>query len=172
MKVLIVSDIHGGYDNLEKIITKETFDKLIILGDLYYYNFTSNDLQNDKIIKLLQKHKDKLLLIRGNCDHYIDYEKVNLFAHDIITIPINNNRVTLTHGDVYSKGFMPEYHGNIFINGHTHIPVLYKENNIIYANPGSITSPRGCFYKSYMVFDNDKITLKEIDGSIIKELEI
>ena len=44
MKVLILSDIHGDYDTLYKITQNEVFDKLIILGDLFSYGFSSNDL--------------------------------------------------------------------------------------------------------------------------------
>lgn len=169
MKILILSDIHGDYDSFNKVINSETFDKLIILGDLFSYSYNNEE---EPIIKLLQKLKNKLILIRGNCDILINYEKLNLQAHDIITIPLNNNLVTLTHGNRYCKGFLPEYHGNIFMNGHTHIPILIKENNIIYCNPGSIGKPRATSSKGYLIFEDNKLTLKMINNEIIKELII
>ena len=165
MKLLIISDIHGNYDNLNSITNTESFDKLVILGDLLSYYGNDN---KDKILNLLERYKSKLILIKGNCDYMINYELYNLYPYDIITLPINNNIVTITHGDTYKKGFLPDNHGNIIITGHTHIPSILEENNIIYANPGSISIPKGMSDKSYLVFDNNKLILKKIDGTIIK----
>lgn len=172
MQILIISDIHGDFDNFKKVTDENHFDKLIVLGDLFNYGFHFNDLKNNNIINLLQKYKDKLILIKGNCDYRINYENLGLFAYDLITIPLNNHTITLTHGDKYSKGFLPEYHGNIIICGHTHIPMLIKENDVIYINPGSISYPRGASNKSYAVFNNDVIVLKTIDNKIIKEMKV
>ncbi len=172
MKILIISDIHGDYNTLEKITNDESFDKLIILGDLFNYSMITNDLKDNKIIKLLKKYKNNLILIKGNCDNFIDYKKIDLYAHEIITITLNNHLVTITHGNKYSKGFLPNYHGDIFLSGHTHINNLIKEYGIIYVNPGSISLPRGGSSKSYGFFTNDKIMIKNINGEIIKEMEI
>lgn len=165
-----MSDIHGDYNRIKKIISEISFDKLIILGDLFNYGFYSNDLKNNDIINLLQKCKDKLILIRGNCDYY--YEELGLCAHDLITIPLNNHNVTLTHGNRYSKGFLPEYHGDIFMQGHTHVPTLLKENNIVYVNPGSIGKTRNGSCASYAIFDDEKMIIKTLDDKIIKEMKI
>lgn len=172
MKILILSDIHGDYESLRKVIDNESFDKLIILGDLFSYGCSSFSLKSEKIIEILKQNKDKLILIKGNCDSYIDYDKFKLFSHDIITIPLNNHHVTLTHGNIYSKGFLPNYHGDIIMTGHTHIPMLTKEQGIIYANPGSIGNPRGMSERSYIIFDTNKLTLKNIDKITIKKMEI
>lgn len=172
MKILILSDIHGDYKTLYTILQNEEFDKLIILGDLFNYGFISNDLNNNEIIKLLQRNKHNLILMRGNCDNYINYESMGLFAHDVITLHLNKHLVTLTHGNRYSKGFLPDYHGNIFISGHTHVPMLLKEQEIIYVNPGSIGSPRGGSLKSYAIFNDNKIEIKTINKEIIKEMDV
>ena len=45
MKILFISDIHGISDNLnyiDSVIKKENIDKLVVLGDLYYYGFGYN----------------------------------------------------------------------------------------------------------------------------------
>lgn len=172
MKVLVVSDIHGDYKNLDFILKKENFEKLIVLGDLFSYGFKKESLDDNKIINLLQKNKDRLILIKGNCDNFIDYEKLGLYAHEIFTINLNNHSVTLTHGDKYKRGFLPSFHGEIFLSGHTHIPTLTKEYDIIYANPGSVGLPRGDTSKTYMMFYDNKIIIKTIDNVIIKEMEI
>ncbi len=172
MKILIMSDIHGDYENLNKVLKNESFDKLIILGDLFSYGFNYNNKDENNILKLLSNYKDAIILIRGNCDENINYEEFGLFAHDIISLHLNNHVVTLTHGNIYSKGFLPNYHGDIFASGHTHVPMLLKEQGIIYLNPGSIGKPRGGLDKSYAIFEDNKIEIKTIDGKIIKEMKI
>ncbi len=169
MRVLILSDIHGAYDDFMYVINNERFDKIVILGDLLGYGFFDDE---SEILEELKKIKNKLILIRGNCDRYINYEKYDLYAHDEISLTMNNHIVTFTHGHIYSKGFLPEYHGDIFIQGHTHISMLTKEQGIIYANPGSIGIPRGLSKKGYLLFDNNKLILKTIDNKIIKEMTI
>ena len=45
MKILFISDIHGKITNLKYIddlIIKENFDKIVVLGDLYYSGFIEN----------------------------------------------------------------------------------------------------------------------------------
>ena len=171
MKIIIVSDIHGAYYDFLSVLESEKFDQLIVLGDIMPYGFYDNNDEND-LLDLLTKYKDKLILIEGNCDHYVNYDSYNLKPIKVITMHLNNKLVTLSHGHIYNKDYLPEYHGNIIICGHTHIPVLEKEKNIIYANPGSIGLPRGGSNKSYLVFDNNKLILKTIDNKIIKELNV
>lgn len=172
LKLLIISDIHGDYENLYKITQNERFDQLIILGDLFSYGYSINDDEENPIIRLLQKYKNKLTLIKGNCDNFVNYDAYNLQVFDTVTLPFNKHIITFTHGNRYSKGFLPEYHGDIFISGHTHIPILTKDREIVYANPGSIGRPRGGSTKSYLIFDDNKIIIKDINGNIQKEMEV
>lgn len=172
LKLLILSDIHGDYETLYKITKNECFDQLIVLGDLFSYGYSLKKDEEKHIITLLQKHKNKLILIKGNCDIFVDYNAYSLQTFDIITLPFNKYLITFTHGNKYSKGFLPEYHGDIFISGHTHIPMLTKQKGMIYANPGSIGRPRGGSKKSYMVFEDKKLIIKDINGNIQKEMII
>ena len=172
MKVLVMSDIHGDYDSFKKVINNEDFDRLVILGDLLPYSYDYEDNLEDKILGLISKYKSRLILIKGNCDYFLNYDGYNLYSHDEFSITINNHVVTFTHGDRYNKGFLPKYHGDIFMSGHTHIPLISKENDIIYCNPGSIGKPRGGSSKSYLVFENNKLIIKDIDKNIIKKFYI
>ena len=169
MKILILSDIHGDYESLHKVIENESFDRLVVLGDLLSYSYDYEE--EEKILELLSKYKNKLVLIKGNCDHFINYEAYNLYAHDEISLTFNNHVCTFTHGHLYNKGFLPKYHGDIIVTGHTHIPEITKENDIYYCNPGSIGMPRSGSSKGYLVFDNNKLILKDINNNIIKELD-
>ena len=78
MKMLVVSDIHGsGYyaDKLKEIIKREKPDKIVVLGDLYYHgprNPLTEEYDPMKVAKVLNSVKDKLEVIRGNCDAEVD----------------------------------------------------------------------------------------------------
>ena len=172
MKLLIISDIHGNYDSMLKVIENESFDRLIVLGDLFSYYYDYEDDEENKILELLEKYKNKLVLIKGNCDCFINYEAYNLYAHDEISLTFNKHTVTFTHGHFYNKTNLPKYHGNIFISGHTHIPLLIKENNMYFCNPGSIGSPRNNSNKGYLIFEDNKLILKDINKNILKKLII
>ena len=71
MKVLIISDIHGSYKNLQEVLEKETsFDRLVILGDIL--NGPVDRDSKEKTADLLNRYKDKILSVAGNNDGYLD----------------------------------------------------------------------------------------------------
>ena len=47
--------------------------------------------------------------------------------------------------------------------------LLKKKGDFIFANPGSISLPKGMSTHSYILLDENKIILKDIDGKIINE---
>ncbi len=63
-------------------------------------------------------------------------------------------------------------HGDIFLSGHTHVGSIERIESRIIANPGSISKPRGGSKKSYIVIDEEKIVLKEINGELIKSMSL
>ena len=74
MKLMIISDIHGSYNDLEKVMhyfDEEQPDRLIILGDILYHG-PRNDLPKEyapkKVIEMLNSISDSILCVRGNCD--------------------------------------------------------------------------------------------------------
>ena len=78
MKLLVISDIHGSsyYANkILDIVNKENPDKIVLLGDLYYHG-PRNPLPNDyapmKVADILNSLKEKLLVVKGNCDAEVD----------------------------------------------------------------------------------------------------
>ena len=65
MKCMIISDIHGSYQDLRRVMDiyeEEQFDKLIILGDILYHG-PRNDLPEGyapkSVIALLNGYKVK-----------------------------------------------------------------------------------------------------------------
>lgn len=133
MKILIVSDTHGHQENLEKVIELEKpFDMLIHLGDI-----ESNETY---ITHLAACHTE---IVAGNNDFfsYLDREKI---------IEIGKYKVFITHGHKYYvaagtdtiKEEAIKRGADIVMFGHTHIPEIDIDYNIIAINPGSLTYPR------------------------------
>ena len=172
MKYIFVSDIHGNIDKLEECIAlleKENADKLVILGDT-----ASSYYEGDNVLlaEALNNIKNKVEVIRGNCDtsDFEEYLKFEIFDDDILYI--NGKFVTITHGHRYNYYHLPPNCGEIFIQGHTHVPLLMKQEGRIFANPGSVTRPRGSDLRCYILMDEEAIYLKTLEGSIIKMIDI
>ena len=107
MKYLIISDIHGSSEYLEMVFSKvKDYDKLIILGDILYHgprNNLPNGYNPKKVIEILNNIKDKVIAVRGNCDAKIDLDVLEFEISDHKWIQLNENKILLTHGDVYDK---------------------------------------------------------------------
>ena len=172
MKVMIISDIHGGIKYLEQVLEKyneEQAERLIILGDFSGYFSSSGSYE---VAEILNSFKGEIIAVRGNCDNENFEEMLNFGLMDIRHINLNGKVVTLTHGHLYDKYNLPEYYGDIFISGHTHYGIIDKTDEKIFANPGSISRPRNGSEHSYLIIDENKITLKNLEGKVLVEENI
>lgn len=172
MKVMIISDIHGGIKYLEQALEQykeEQAERLIILGDFSGYFNSSSDYE---VAELLNELIGEITAVRGNCDNEDFEEMINFGLMDLRHININGKIVTITHGHLYDKYNLPEYCGDIFISGHTHYGLIDKTDERIFANPGSISRPRNGSEHSYLIIDENKITLKNLEGKILVEENI
>ena len=175
MKVLIISDIHGsGYyaEKIKEIVEKENPDKIVLLGDLYYHG-PRNDLSQEynpmKVAEILNSLKDKLLVVRGNCDAEVD-EMISQFKfEEHILMEINGKKVYFTHGHKYNIEIIPYEDFEIMIYGHIHQGFIEEKEGYLFANPGSISIPRLNSPHSYLVFEENKLVLKGVEGEVIKE---
>ena len=178
MKVLIISDIHGsGYyaEKIEEIVNKENPDKIVLLGDLYYHG-PRNDLSQEyapmKVSKILNSLKDKLVVIKGNCDAEVD-EMISEFKfEDYLLMEINGKKVYFTHGHKYNIEKIPYDDFEIMIYGHIHQGFIEEKEGFLFANPGSISLPRLGSNHSYLIFDDTKLILKDISGEKLQEYQV
>lgn len=133
MLIAVISDTHRmeKYINLAKDLIKDA-DILIHLGD------------NVEDVELLQQNfNGDIYAVKGNCDYSNIYPKERI-------IEIKGKKIYITHGDLYGvkygmnniyyKG--KEVEADVVLFGHTHQPIIEKENNMILMNPGSISLPR------------------------------
>ena len=175
MKLLIISDIHGSSyyaEKIKEIEQKEKPDQIILLGDLYYHG-PRNDLTQEynpmKVAGVLNDLKDKIRAVKGNCDAEVDEMITDFKLEPYIQMQVNGKNVFFSHGHVYNMDNIPNKKIQIMFYGHYHTGFIEEENGIIFANPGSISLPKNNTEHSYIIFDENKITLKDVDGGIIKE---
>ena len=169
MKYMVISDIHGGLYNLNKVLdiyVKEHCSKLLILGDLFNYGF---DLNREDIVNRLNLMKENIIAVSGNCDNNI---KGILFDMPFINnVVLNNKKITITHGHLYNKEYLLNLDTDIVFVGHSHIPVIEKIGDIVYCNPGSITKSRSG-YNSFIIVDENKITIRALENMVLEEVNI
>lgn len=180
MKLFFMSDIHGSIYFLEKAIERfeaEKADYLVILGDALYHgprNALPKDYNPKEVCELLNKYKEKIIAVRGNCDSEVDQMIINYpMMSDYSIILYNGKRLFLTHGHIYNKENLPNLSENdVIIHGHTHIPVAEKLDTVFLLNPGSISIPKGNSPHSYAVLENDLFEIKDLSGHTFKEISL
>ena len=113
MKVLVISDIHGSSyyaKKIKEINKKEEPDKIIVLGDLYYHgprNELTQEYKPMEVAKILNSLKEKLIVIKGNCDSEVDQTISEFDFKENVEININGYNVFLTHGHKYNMDRLP-----------------------------------------------------------------
>jgi len=69
MKLLMITDIHGDTENLEKIIKRENYDAVLCAGDLSDANeFSDYNAQLDKVLDIFEKQGVMTKAVPGNMD--------------------------------------------------------------------------------------------------------
>lgn len=176
MKLFFISDIHGSIDDLNAVINLfevEKADYLVILGDILYHgprNPLPTNYNPQEVVKLLNKYKNRIIAIRGNCDSEVDQMLLEFpIMSDFSQIIFDNKRFFLTHGHIFNQSNLPNIsEKEILCHGHTHIPVAEENNGIIIFNPGSITFPKEGYKKSYGLYKENQLLVIDFGGEIIK----
>ena len=178
MKLLIISDIHGSSyyaKQIPKIFEREQADKIILLGDLYYHG-PRNPLPKEyapmEVAEVLNSLKDKMEVVKGNCDAEVD-EMISEFEFkDHLLLNINGKQVYFTHGHKNNIEKLPKEKIDVIIYGHFHTGFIKEKDGIIAANPGSISLPKNDTKNSYLILTDNELVLKDVDGHIIEKRKI
>lgn len=178
MKILFFSDIHGLTTNiykLQKIIDEINFDKIVVLGDLYDHCFyrKNKDVNNESVKRFLESYKDRLIVLRGNCDSIEDIKYSNFeIIDDISMIEVDNINIYLTHGNKYRYLYNDTFCNGVLIYGHEHIPYIKKELDMVYINTGSISLPRNDIGATYTIYENRMFTIYNMKNKIVAEITV
>ena len=178
MKILIASDSHGrllAVKKFDRLVQKYNPDKIVLLGD-FLYNGPRNGVPEDYdpmgVADILNRYADKIIGIRGNCDSRVDEAVLRFRMQDSRVVYVNGFRCDLIHGDLLTSNLLQVERGDILMYGHTHIPMLKREDGVIYLNPGSPSFPKNGFPPSYAIFDRGIIEVHNLeDDTPIYELE-
>ena len=87
-----------------------------------------------------------------------------------IRMKINNKRFVFTHGHKYNID-NPIENIDVLIYGHFHTGFIKEKDNIIYINSGSLSLPKNNTQNSYLIIDQEKIYLKDLNNNIIDEIK-
>lgn len=180
MKLLFISDIHGSAKFIRegiKAFINEKADFLVILGDVLYHgprNPLPEGYEPKEVAEILNKYKDKIIGVRGNCDSEVDSLLLKYpSTMDYNIILLGNRRIFITHGHIYNEDNLPNITKNdVLIYGHTHVPTCKVLENVMILNPGSISYPKEGHPNTYGVLENNKFYIKTLDSQIYMEIEI
>ena len=154
MRIGILSDTHSIKECIDKTIPYlKDCDLIIHAGD----NFADS-----KYIHSMTKVG--IMAVKGNCD----FDNVE----DELLFDIEEKLIFLCHGDKYDVKYgldkieakAKSVEADIVIFGHSHTPLNFEKDNILYLNPGSTSLPRGVEYKSFVIMniENNNIEIEQI----------
>ncbi|MCM1306028.1 MAG: phosphodiesterase [Bacteroides sp.] len=185
MKIFIGSDIHGSEANLkrflseiEKTVANDESYKIVLLGDIYYHgprNPFPEGYAPMKVAELLNGKKERLAVIKGNCDSEVDQMISEFEFGSDFSGNLNGHNLYFTHGHKCNPELPPSgaKAGDIVFYGHFHRASLKEIDGVRYVCVGAIgLSPAGV-ERSYAVIDGYKVTVKGLDdGNVIFEFVI
>ncbi|QQK07736.1 metallophosphoesterase family protein [Miniphocaeibacter halophilus] len=153
MKVAIISDTHGSFDNVIEEIEKHNIDLIIHLGDF------SDDGRDIGLITNKISY-----VVKGNNDYLANNELEDLF------INLNGIDFFITHGHRYNvyRGVgnlvkrAKKANAKIALYGHTHVYFNEVVDGVWVINPGSPSYPRYGDDKSFVILDLDTMELERI----------
>ena len=178
MKIVIASDIHGSSyyaQKLKEIFIREQGQLLVLLGDIYNHgprNPFPKDYAPMQVAEVLNSLKDRLLVIKGNCDSEVDTLISEFDFSEFSQIFADGLKITLTHGHKFNKDNMPTNAGDVMCYGHFHTGFIDKVGDTVVANAGSLSLPKDGTAHSYLTIQDNIITLKDVDGNIIDSKKI
>ena len=175
---IICSDIHGSIDSISKVVeffSLNQFDKLIILGDLLYHG-PRNDIPKGynpkEVINLLNPLKDKIIMVKGNCEAEVDQMVLDFKISNKRKIKYGDKRLCLEHGHHLDKENNEYRVGDIVFYGHTHVSKVEVIDDITYINPGSVTIPKENTKKTFIALHNNTCFFMDLKGNIVDEYKL
>ena len=171
MNSLICSDLHGyglGATRLQALVDRYHPDRILLLGDLFYSGgrwSVPDTYDPSKTFTVISHLADRILAVRGNCDRDIDVAKSGLAMSEVRHLRQGEHIIFMIHDQRMLEEPLSE--GDILLCGHTHIPSLVKYNGVLYANPGSLSWPRGGTSPCFIWMDETQITLLDLDGKVL-----
>lgn len=177
MKIGIISDTHGIVPAWEKAMKIfEGAEIILHAGDVLYHPPRirwESDYDIPDLVQLINSSSIPIVFARGNCDSEV-YEE--LLEYPVLSpyafVQHEDLRIVVQHGHTLDadkmKMLIEKYRADIFITGHTHIPIIERVDGAIHVNPGSPSHPKlelnGIPAPSVGLIEDGKIRIVELDS--------
>lgn len=157
-----MSDIHGVPSALEAALSAAEslgYDRLVLLGDLLYHgprNGVPDFYDPEKVAKILNSLKDRIVAVRGNCDAEVDQMMFEFpMMSDCAIVEAGAETFFLTHGHLWNELRLPPLGTcTALVHGHTHVPESKTlKCGVKIFNPGSVSLPKGGSSRSIGYYD-------------------
>lgn len=148
MQILVISDTHGRYDILCRLLTEHRNADLVIhCGD--------GQFETERFLSEHPELEPWILTVRGNCDYS---RKIPLLRE--IPLPFGHKAVAV-HGHKYMYGdfqqnlvdLAKEHKADIVLFGHLHVRIDRNVDGIRLFSPGSAAQPRDQFPPGFGLVD-------------------
>ena len=164
MRLLVCSDIHGD---------ENAFLRLLKLKRKYECStiISAGDFCPDSSMELTAMNED-FITVQGNCDRWRGFS-IMPDPKPYMRFHLGEREVVVAHGDRTMASDYDLKKGDIFISGHTHVPMMERDRNgVILLNPGSPSRPRSMEGATFMTIDDRKAELRSFpDGSLIGKMD-
>ena len=132
--------------------------------------FDTMDDNSDLLVEKLNMFYPTIF-IRGNCDRYDYVSNSGLSFMNDYTLEEFGKKIFCSHGHIYNEKFFPDFDFDVMIGGHTHIGKILFMDHKYFLNPGSLSLPKGQSTNSYMILDDQGISLLDLDGNLLEYQE-
>ena len=170
MKLVIASDIHGSAKYCRQLLeafAREGADKLLLLGDILYHgprNPLPDEYAPAEVAQVLGGVKEKIICVRGNCDSEVDQMVLPFpVLSDYALVHADGVNLYLSHGHRQAP---PLCAHDVYLTGHTHVPLNSRDEGYLHLNPGSVSRPKENSRRGYILFDGGKFYFKTLDGEV------
>ncbi len=182
MNYLVLSDIHGGVEELKQALSfreKLGCDMVVLLGDLLNHgprNRIPDSYQPPLVVETLNALKDRIICVRGNCDGEVDSMQFDFpcnapYGYLCFEALGRRRKIFLTHGHLHPCGTVAEQQklgltsADVVLSGHTHISGIFpQEGGLLNINPGSTTLPKGGTRPGFATVTPAGIFLYDLEG--------
>ena len=151
MRIGVISDTHGNIQALNKALAIfEGADLIVHAGDVLYHPPKLPCGQHYDVrgcAEALNSSNVPILIAQGNCDPQVYEELLDMPVQSPYAYTsLDGCRLLVNHGHLLTTDQMIDlarrYKAHYFISGHTHIPVLDNQGDLVLVNPGSPAHPK------------------------------
>lgn len=185
MKIGIISDTHGNVDAWDAAMKLlEGAEIILHAGDVLYHPPRLGCYEGYNIPELAGRINESpvpIVIARGNCDAEV-YE-------ELLQIPVLSPYAFVQHGDLriviqHGHTLIPQtmqnlaekYRADVFITGHTHVPVIERMGSALHVNPGSPSISKlmknGAPLPTVGMIEDGTVRILGLDGSEVLSMPL